>query len=44
MISMTSEQKDVKVEDQLQLARIQIAQMKDEIAELTSRQDWTARE
>ena len=41
---MTSEQKDVKVEDQLQLARIQIAQMKDEIAELTSRQDWTARE
>ena len=34
----------MKVEDQLQLARIQIAQMKDEIAELTSRQDWTARE
>ena len=32
------------MEDQLQLARIQIAQMKDEIAELTSRQDWTARE
>ena len=34
----------VKVEEQLQLARIQIAQMKDEIAELTSRPDWTARE
>ena len=32
------------MEDQLQLARIQIAQMKDGIAELTSRQDWTARE
>jgi hypothetical protein len=44
MISMTSEGAAVKVEDQLQLARIQIAQMKDEIAELTSRQDWTARE
>ena len=34
----------MKVEEQLQLARIQIAQMKDEIAELTSRPDWTARE
>lgn len=44
MITVTSEEQDVKVEDQLQLARIQIAQMKDEIAELTSRQDWTARE
>ena len=30
--------------EQLQLARIQIAQMKDEMAELTNRQDWTARE
>lgn len=44
MISMTSDQDPVKVEEQLQLARIQIAQMKDEIAELTSRPDWTARE
>ena len=44
LISMTSEETAVKVEEQLQLARIQIAQMKDEIAELTSRPDWTARE
>lgn len=34
----------MKVNEYLQLARIQIAQMKDEIAELTSRPDKIARE